>query len=318
MTARTPLKLVNDGTSANPNWNIQAVSSSELTAIINQTAYLYGTDPSVNLSVSSTNDASAIATLSDTRTTAGSAASGASSFPSEGVTAEPGSVTVNYQRILQATDTVSDLSDTANKAFPCYINSNDNIQAMTKTDFYDTFVKPAIDVLVGSGDQPGTYRIHTSTSLTDNTLISSNVVFKDTRANTSLYTAGGIPEAVDQPQDVTSYYMMRTDAVTEFTYPKLLQINTDNDIQEYTNNALETLLLNGVRYGAVNLANYKIRYNIDGSGNNKGSGMTDTKLDGSGNYQTLFGGVDDYRAQEFPDGTAQTINTYRLRIYKDT
>ena len=112
--------------------------------------------------------------------------------------------------------------------------------------------------------------------------------------------------------------MMRTDAVTEFTYPKLLQINTDNDIQEYTNNALETLLLNGVRYGAVNLANYKIRYNIDGSGNNKGSGMTDTKLDGSGNYQTLFGGVDDYRAQEFPDGTAQTINTYRLRIYKDT
>ena len=52
MTARTPLKLVNDGTSANPNWNIQAVSSSELTAIINQTAYLYGTDPSVNLSVS--------------------------------------------------------------------------------------------------------------------------------------------------------------------------------------------------------------------------------------------------------------------------
>ena len=59
MTARTPLKLVNDGTSANPNWNIQAVSSSELTAIINQTAYLYGTNPSVNLSVSSTNTSSA-------------------------------------------------------------------------------------------------------------------------------------------------------------------------------------------------------------------------------------------------------------------
>jgi len=318
MTARTPLKLVNDGTNANPNFNIQAVSSAELTAIINQTAYLYGTSPSVNLSISATNDGSALATLSDTRTTAGVSSSGASSAPAESSTAEPGSVTVTFQRILQATDTVSDLSDTANKAFPCYLDSSNNIQAMSKTDFYDTFIKPAIDVLVSSGDQPGTYRIHTSTSLSDHTNVSSNVVFKDTRANTSLFTAGGIPETVDQPQDITSFFLMKTDAVTQFTYPNLLQINTDNDIQEYTSTAIETLLTNGVRYGAVNLASYKLRYNIDGSGNNKGSGMTDTKLDGSGNYQTRQINADDYRAQEFPDGTAQTINTYRLRIYKDT
>jgi len=318
MTARTPLKLVNDGTNANPDFNIQEVSDAELTAVINQTAYLYGTNPSVNLSVSSTNDGSAIATLSDTRTTAGGSSSGASSFPSESTTAEPGSVTVSYQRILQATDTVSEPSDTANKAFPCYLDSSNNIQAMSKADFDDTFIKPAIDVLVGSGDQPGTYRIHTSTSLSDHTLVSSNVVFKDTRANTSLYTAGGIPEQLDQPQDITSFFMMKTDAVTQFTYPKLLQVNTDNDIQEYTNTAIETLLTSGVRYGAVNLTSYKLRYNIDGSGNNKGSGMTDTKLDGSGNYQGRFINANDYRAQEFPDGTPQTINTFRLRIYKET
>lgn len=318
MTARTPLKLVNDGTNANPDFNIQEVSSAELTAIINQIAYLYGTNPSVNLSVSSTNDGSALATLSDTRTTAGAASSDASSFPSESSTAEPGSVTVNYQRILQSTDTVSEPTDTDSKAFPCFLDSSNNIQAMSKTDFDDTFIKPAIDVLVGSGDQPGTYRIHTSTSLTDHTLVSSTVVFKDTRANTSLYTSGGIPETLDQPQDVTSFFLMKTDAISQFSYPKLLQVNADNDLQEYTTAALETLLTNGVRYGAVNLANYKLRYNIDGSGNNKGSGMVDTKLDGSGDYQTQLAGADDYRAQEFPDGTPQTINTYRLRIYKDT
>ena len=318
MTARTPLKLVNDGTNANPDFNIQEVSSAELTAIINQIAYLYGTNPSVNLSVSSTNDGSALATLSDTRTTAGAASSDASSFPSESSTAEPGSVTVNYQRILQSTDTVSEPTDTDSKAFPCFLDSSNNIQAMSKTDFDDTFIKPAIDVLVGSGDQPGTYRIHTSTSLTDHTLVSSTVVFKDTRANTSLYTSGGIPETLDQPQDVTSFFLMKTDAISQFSYPKLLQVNADNDLQEYTTAALETLLTNGVRYGAVNLANYKLRYNIDGSGNNKGSGMVDTKLDGSGDYQTQLASADDYRAQEFPDGTPQTINTYRLRIYKDT
>ena len=31
----------------------------------------------------------------------------------------------------------------------------------------------------------------------------------------------------------------------------------------------------------------------------------------------VLANTDDYRAQEFPDGTAQTINTYRLRIYKE-
>ena len=317
MTARTPLKLVNDGTAGAPNWNIQQVSSAELTAIINQTAYLYGTDPSVNLSVSATNNSSAIGTLSDTRLIAGAYSTDPSSFPTEATTAEPSTTTVTWQRILQNTDTVSAPTDTSSKAFPCYLDTDDNIRAMSRTDFYDTFIKPAIDVLVSSGDQPGTYRIHTSTSLTDHTNVSTTPVFKDTRANTSLYSSTDIPETLDQPQDITEYYMMRTNASIEYSYPKLLQINVDNDLQEYTNSALESILLSGVRYCAVNLANYKIRYNIDGSGNNKGSGMTDTKLDGSGNYQTFLANTDDYRAQEFPDGTAQTINTYRLRIYKE-
>ena len=44
--------------------------------------------------------------------------------------------------------------------------------------------------------------------------------------------------------------------------------------------------------------------------------MTDTRLNGSGNYQTRFVGADDYRAQEFPDGSPQTINTYYLKINK--
>lgn len=315
MTARTPLKLVNDGTAGAPNWNIQQVSSAELTAIINQTAYLYGTDPSVNLSVSATNDTGAIGTLSDTRLAAGSYSSSASSFPAESTTAEPTIVSNTWERILQSTDSVSAPTDTSNKAFPCYLDADDNIRAMTRTDFYDTFIKPAIDTLVSSGDKPGTYRIHTSTSLTDHTNISTNKVFSDTRANTSLYTASGIPETLDQPQDIVNYYLMRTNSVTSYSYPKLLQVNVDNDIQEYTNSALESLLLAGVRYCAVNLANYKIRYNLS-SGTLKGSAMTDTRLDGAGAYNTYQVNADDYRAQEFPNGTPQTINTYGLYINK--
>ena len=318
MTARTPLKLVNDGTAGAPNWNIQQVSSAELTAIINQTAYLYGTNPSVNLSVSATNSSSAIGTFTDTRQTAGAYSTSTTAFPSESTTAEPGSTSQTFQRILQSTDSVSAPVDTSSKAFPCYLDTDDNIRAMSRTDFYDTFIKPAIDVLVGSGDQPGIYRIHTSTSLTDHSNVSTTPVFIDTRANTSLYTAAGIPEALDQPQTINNYYMMLANAVNTFTYPKLLQINTDNDIQEYTNSALENILLSGIRYCAVNLTNYKIRYNVTGSGTLKGSLMTDTSLDGTGAYTTYFVNANDYRAQEFPNGTPQTVNNYGLYVYKAT
>ena len=41
----------------------------------------------------------------------------------------------------------------------------------------------------------------------------------------------------------------------------------------------------------------------------------DTRLNGSGNYQTNQVG-DDYRLQEFPNGTPITINTYYLRLIK--
>ena len=43
--------------------------------------------------------------------------------------------------------------------------------------------------------------------------------------------------------------------------------------------------------------------------------MVDTKLDGSGVHRTLQVG-DDYRAQEHPNGSAQTITTTALRINK--
>ena len=44
--------------------------------------------------------------------------------------------------------------------------------------------------------------------------------------------------------------------------------------------------------------------------------MSDTRLNGTGNYQTRQVDANDYRAQEFPDGTPTSINTYYLRIRK--
>ena len=44
--------------------------------------------------------------------------------------------------------------------------------------------------------------------------------------------------------------------------------------------------------------------------------MGDTRLNGSGNYQTVQVS-DDYRAQEFPDGASTTAATYYLRVLKN-
>ena len=44
--------------------------------------------------------------------------------------------------------------------------------------------------------------------------------------------------------------------------------------------------------------------------------MADTILTGTGDYQQRFVNADDYRAQEFPNGTPTTSNTWYLKISK--
>ena len=297
------------------NGDLREMSDAQLTEVRHRVAYQYSLNPSVTLSRVSSGGT--LGTISDTRKTAGTSSSDASAFPSEAVTAEPGTVTVDYARISQEVASTTDLTDTSNKRFPVFNNAG-NIQAMSLTDMYDTFIYPAIDLLVSGStgtDQGGTYRIHTATTLAGHTLISATPVFVDTRADTSLYTAAGIPEALDQPQTITEFYLFRIDgSAPSFTAP--LYIRSDNDLQTYDTATFDTDLQALVRHSATSKTEYRIRYSLNGTGTNRGSGMTDTRLNGAGNYQTREINADDYRAQEFPNGTAQTINTYFLRIYK--
>jgi len=294
--------------------NLYEMSDAMLTAVRQRCVYLYGGSPAVDLSqVASSGSLSAI---SDTRKQAGAYLTRTDRFPTEAETAEPGTVTVTYDRIDESVDSVSAITDTNNKLYPVFNNSG-NVQAMTATDIFDTFITQAIDLLVDGNDRDGTYRIHTGTSLTNHTLISATPVFTDTRADTGAYTAGGIPETLDQPTTITNYYLMRTNQGASYGTPSItlpVQIRSDNQLQTYTSGNFDTLLQNEIRYHTANTVGSRIRYNINGSGSNRGSGMVNTILNGGGNYQQLFVNADDYRAQEFPDGTAVTANTYYLRI----
>jgi len=304
MAVRSPLYW--DGTA------LREMSTSQVNQIVDRAVYIYGSNPSANVSVVSSGG-NISPNMTDTRMTAGAYSTRVDRFPNEGETAEPGTVTVTYDKISQSNNSVSTPTDTNSKAYPVYYDGSD-IRAMNATDVFDTFIDPAIDDLVDGSDRSGTYRIHTSTSLSGHTRISSTPVFTDTRANTGAYTSGGIPETLDQPTTISNYYLFRTNQGSAPSFTAPLQIDSSNNLQEYSGSALNSMLLAELRHHTVNTTGSRILYSVNGTGNNRGSGMVNTKLNGNGNYQQRFVNSNDYRAQEFPNGTAVTVSTWFLRI----
>ena len=310
MAVRTPLK--------NNSGNIQEMTSAEVDQIVDQTVYQYSLNPGVTLSV--VGSGGNLSSIDDTRLQAGAASTSTTAFPSEATTAEPSTVTVSYQRLNSANASVTPTADTG-KTWPAYYNASGHIQAMSLQDVKDTFLHPAIDLLQSSStttQQAGTYTISTSTSLAGATNVSATPIYLDTRADTSLYTAGGIGETLDQPTTITSYYLHRIDG-SDTSYTTPFYINASNHLQEYDTTTFESLLQEWIRYTAASSTDgYSLSYSIgtSGSGNTRGTAIVDTKLNGSGNYQTRFVDANDYRAQEFPDGTPTTISTYNLYINK--
>ena len=144
------------------------------------------------------------------------------------------------------------------------------------------------------------------------------VIFLSLIFVTSAYAAGSIPETLDQPTTITNYYLQKITG-SQITYTEPYFLDGSNNIKEFGTAAFDTLLQEWMKYTAVSSSDgYSLSYNIgtSGSGNTRGSGMVDTILDGSGNYQTRFVNTDDYRAQEFPNGSVTTAATYYLRIHK--
>ena len=300
--------------------NLKEMDSTKVAEIVDQCVYQYSLSPSVALSVVSSSGT--LSAINDTRKSAGAQSTSASSFPSEGTTQEPQTVTVTYDKVSETRTAGSPTADTG-KTWPVYYNGSGQIQAMSLTDVKDTFLHPAIDLLASGStgtQQGGTYHVSTSTSVSGSTEVSgsSTAIFTDTRADTGAYSAGSIPETQDQPTTITNYYLHRITG-SQITYTEPYFLDGSNNIKEFTTAAFDSLLQEWMQYTAVSSGDgYSLSYNIgsSGSGNTRGSGMADTILNGSGSYQQRQVNNDDYRAQEFPNGSATTAATYYLRIHK--
>ena len=307
MATRIPLYEVNG--------NLREMSTSMVDSIVKQVVYQYSLNPSVALSVVSSGGN--LGTITDTRVKAGAYSRNSSRYPTDAETAEPSTVTISYSRINQSVASVSPTTDTG-KIWPVYRNENDHVQAMSLQDVKDTFLHPAINLLTAATtttQQAGTYFISSATSVSGATRISSTPVFRDTIANVGAYTAGGIPETLDQPVTLTNYYLYRVNgSASSFTLP--YYINQDENIQQYTSTTFNSLIQEWIRYTAASSTDgYKITYNLgsSGSGRIRGSGMVNKKTTQTV-FKTRFVNIDEYRAQEFPTGTETAQNTYYLRI----
>ena len=289
MAVRQPLYLDSGN-------NLREMTTAMVTEIVNQVVYQYSISPSVVLSVVSSGGS--LDAITDTRLQAGAVSTNASSFQSESVTQEPQTVTVSYDKISSTNQSVNPTTDTG-ITFPAFKTAGNDIQAMSLQDVKDTFLHPAIDSLtLGSATnlQGGTYTIHTNSTLAGATLVSSTPIFVDTKADISAYSAGTIGDhALDNPTTVTSYYLHRINGNNN-SYTSPLLIRSDSDLQTFTSATFESLLQGWIRKTAVSSTDgFSISYNMgtSGLGNTRGTGISNTILNGTGDYQTRQVG-DDY------------------------
>lgn len=325
----------------NGSGDIVEMTSAQVDEVIQRAIYRWSLGPNIELTVSAANSGISMTAMFDTRMKAGAMITRVDRFATEAELDEPAQVDVKYDRIYaNYTLVTEDLPTSAAinpfiapaGSYPLYRTSGGDIRAMNLTDMLNTFAEPAITLLTtGStiGDnQAGTYFISTSTSVANATLASgSNLgggsylpVFVNTIANTSAYTSAGIPETLDQPTTGTNYYLHKREyAASKPFCQNMLEIATNNDIQAYSTTRMDNMLDQIITYAARAHPGYRIDYQVSASGSatgaERGVGMTDTRLNGGGNRETRKVNANDYRAQEFPNGTAVDINTYYLRIF---
>lgn len=312
----------------NSDNNLQEMTDAQVLLHKQKAIYQYSLDPSALLTVVSNSGAN-MAAITDTRLRSGVSVVSVSADPSASTSAPSATTDVSFDKINFAYDTSSgQTEDSDNRAFPIYRNSDGDIRAMSLDDMKDTFLHPAIDLMVVAdtdNDDPnvaGTYRIHTVSSLTGFTEVSGagTAIFTDTTSTG--FAAGSIGTAgttqTGSSSSVQSFFLLRRNGTDVDTNSiKLAQINSDGDIQEYSDGGTE-LLGNWLKFTAGQSGDgYKITYAIGASvsGTQRGSAITNKQL-GSTVTSTTLVDANDYRAQQFPSGSATVTNTYLFKINK--
>jgi len=320
MTARAPLYEA-DVVFDTITW--QEMSASQISAGQSRARWEYARDPSVVLShVASGGNLPGTSPI-DRRLISGGAQVDVTAFIDSDLTEDPTQIEITYARINQTLDdsaSTPDLTDTNSVGFPAYYDADGNIRSMTKEDFYDTYIRPAVVDKQSATQFYGNYSIRTGTIPTGYTNIGT--VFIDTVSDLSEFDSAGIGAygTVQSPtgEQVTEYklaHYIGNSSPPSTQVP--LYLDADGNIVKDDITRFAAQLKQGMRYAIRFDGTYRLRYlynDTDSRSTTMGSLMTDTLRDGNGRYVQQFVSADDYRSQEFPSGTPITNETFKLSL----
>lgn len=325
--------LIEDGST-----RIRETTLAEHNAMLSRITYLYqqGTVP-VELSYV-TSGGNITPNMTDTRYKSGAAISGyASSFPPESSTQEPQLVTgTTWDRISQTVTTPATLDDPAYQTLatkPVYRDTSNSLREMSYTQVLQYFIDPVVNAMRAT-NLPGThgagsYYISTAASISGST--NMGIVFQDTTADASAYdkTAIGATGTYQDHFDTTTYYLYRANSSMSsqgsgYRTPLMIDYSqssrssqTPRGLRHMTYAEFDALFGPLLKYAVHSVPGYRLRYNINGNGTRKGTAIMNRQMLGSsvtGDYQQYEATIDDYRAQEFPNGTIVTVNQFDLNL----
>ena len=313
-------------------------------------AYCYANDPSVYLEfVASGGNISP--EMDDTRYRSGAASTdtggnfpASQSYPPESTTQEPTIVTTTWDKVSMVRNapghnwgftSYPGIYETGNGPKPVYYEGRTtgnpgtdggySIREMSFQDLLDTFIDPVITHMENETTDPlggGTHFV--STSATEPNCTTLGKIFEDTKAGDYSSAAGNIGTS-GTFQDIqgpsTSYYLHKNDGVEEtYRLPLVIDytsngVNAPAGLREMTQAEFQALFCPLIRTQVWGGVDNSVFYNFDGDGVTKGTAINNTVQTGvTGNYQTRLFSSNDYRAQEFPNGTLTTAETWRLKL----
>lgn len=343
MAVRLPLLTQDD--EAIKEW-----SNADRDQVHKRIAYCYANNPSVYLSVVGSNG-NISPLMQDTRYKSGAVSvdtSGAwpevTSYPDETTTEEPQLVTTTYDKVSQTRidpglnwgqTSYPGIYETGPGPKPVYYEGRTtgnpgtdggySIREMSFQDVLDTFIDPVVNYILTETTSPfagGTHFISTATSEPNSTDL--GIIFTDTKATTGDYTAANIGDDgtyQDHNEVVNNYRLYKNNGVEEtYRLPLVIDytsngVNAPAGLREMTQAEFQAFFCPLIRQQIYNGTDNTLNYNFDGDGTTKGTAIVNKVLTGvTGRYETRAENDDDYRAQEMPNGTLTTGNTYRLKL----
>lgn len=328
MAVRTPLFLA--APDGEPLQQILEFAQEQTNAVNQFAAYAFSQYPRELRTTGSTGTLLANQGFSDSYYIAGASTTRTDRFSTEAETPNISIATDTYSRIRQLDYTSAPTGDVNNLQFPLYLYNDGtdwNLRAMSRTDFIDTFVTPVLGNFAGGGTgitKSGTYFMTTNPTPANATIVATPAAVNSI-ADVAAYSAAGIGEALKQTTD-TNYYLAKVeyDATAYGAYntdtlpnnwelPLTYDAGTENILQHSPltwANLLGPFLQYYLSGGSpANEINYLVvDSDVGADGVAAGTAYVDTRRVPTGTgYTQLFVNADDYRTQEFPNGSESVV-----------